>query len=131
MDIPFNEADDRAASSTPGPGDLSVFDRTFPARVAVLMRSRPIAEAAASAARQDWPDATYDVATFALAAIDPVIAQQGFDDEATYQVVIEGLAALAHRAAPARPADEHLRVAKYALDALLKPAAWIRSTASC
>ncbi|MFB6889227.1 hypothetical protein ACFCX4_07930 [Kitasatospora sp. NPDC056327] len=122
MDIPFDEADGRGTSSMPGPGDLSVFDRTFPARVAVLMRSRPIAEAAAGAVRQDWPDDTYDVATFALAAIDLVIAQQGFEDEATYQAVTEGLATLARRAASGRPPDEHLKVARYTLDALLNRA---------
>src|SRR6184192_3644577 len=91
------------ASATTGPhamADLSVFDRTFPARVAVLMRSRPITEAIVAASRQDWPESTYDIATFALAAIDLIIAQQGFEEEATYDDVVAGLTTLARRAAP-------------------------------
>ncbi|MFC1421108.1 hypothetical protein [Streptacidiphilus cavernicola] len=59
------------------------------------------------------------MATFALVAIDRVIAQQGFEDEATYSEVADAIAALARRAAPDRPAEEHQRVAAYTADALL------------
>ncbi|MGV9369808.1 hypothetical protein [Micromonospora tulbaghiae] len=106
-------------SQSPASAELSVFDRTFPARVAVLMRSRPITEAIVAANRQDWPAATYDVATFALAAIDLVIAQQGFAEEATYDDVVDGLTMLARRTAPERPASEHRRIGEYTVDALL------------
>jgi hypothetical protein len=106
-------------SAPPATGDLSVFDRTFPARVAVLMRSRPIAEAIAAASRQDWPEATYDVATFALTAIDLVIAEQGFEEEATYEDVVGALTTLARRATPDRPPSEHRRVAEFTVGALL------------
>lgn len=100
-------------------GEPSVIDATFPARVAALLRSRPIAEASASAPRQDWPDAVYDIATFALAAIDMIISRQGFEDETTYPEVAAALAALAHKAAPERSAEEHHKVACYTLDSLL------------
>lgn len=96
-----------------------VLDPSFPSRVAVLMRSRPITDAASAAVRQDWPEYTYDVATLALAAIEMVIAQQGFETEVTYEEVRDGLTIIASRAAANRPFDEHARVAAYVLDALL------------
>jgi hypothetical protein len=105
-----------------GSGGLSAFDRTFPARVAVLMRSRPLTEAMVAAMRQDWPPSTYDVATLALAAIDLVIAQQGFDEEATYDGVVDALVTLARRSAVDRPGGEHRRVAEFTVDALLNRA---------
>ena len=119
MDELFDMAAGSAVTGAPMSAELSVFDRTFPARVAVLMRSRPITEAIVTANRQDWPASTYDVATFALAAIDLVIAQQGFDEEATYDDVVAGLTTLARRAAPDRPAPEHRRVGEFTVDALL------------
>ncbi|WP_144386684.1 hypothetical protein [Streptomyces sp. SAJ15] len=122
MNLPFDQIDEATARSAAGGAELPMFDPTFPARVAVLMRSRPIADAAAGGVRQDWPDATYDVATLALAAIDMIIARQGFEDEASYRDVIAGLADLARRAAPGRSVDEHEKVAAYTLDALLNRA---------
>ena len=119
MDELFDLASGPAVSGSPASADLSVFDRTFPARVAVLMRSRPITETIVGANRQEWPAATYDVATFALAAIDLVIAQQGFAEEATYDDVVDGLTTLARRTALERPASEHRRVGEYTVDALL------------
>jgi hypothetical protein len=108
-----------AVRGAPATAELSVFDRTFPARVAVLMRSRPITEAIVGASRQEWPAGSYDIATFALAAIDLVIAEQGFEEEATYDEVVDGLAGLARRSAPDRPGAEHRRVGEYTVDALL------------
>ncbi|GLI01546.1 hypothetical protein Pa4123_68220 [Phytohabitans aurantiacus] len=119
MDELFDLPGGTAVSGAPVSAQLSAFDRTFPARVAVLMRSRPIIEAIIAANRQDWPAATYDIATFALAAIDLVIAQQGFAEEATYDEVVEGLSTLARRSAPERPVSEHRRVGEYTVDALL------------
>jgi len=119
VDALFDAPTGSAAPAPIAMSELSVFDRTFPARVAVLMRSRPITEAIVAASRQDWLEATYDVATFALTAIDLVIAQQGFDEEATYDDVVGGLTTLARRAAPGQPASEHRRVAEFTLDALL------------
>ncbi|WP_030436666.1 hypothetical protein [Actinoplanes subtropicus] len=119
MDELFSLPGGPALSGSPAPAELSVFDRTFPARVAVLMRSRPITEAIVAANRQDWPAATYDIATFALAAIDLVIARQGFAEEATYAEVVDGLTVLARRAAPERTPAEHRRVGEYTVDALL------------
>ncbi|MGK5682272.1 hypothetical protein [Actinoplanes sp. URMC 104] len=119
MDDLFDLPSGSAVSGSPAPAELSVFDPTFPARVAVLMRSRPITEAIVAANRQEWPAATYDVATFALAAIDLAIAQQGFAEEATYNDVVGGLTTLARRTAPERPASEHRRIGEHTVDALL------------
>ena len=117
---PTNPTPARSAHlTTPAQG---VFDPTFPARVAVLLRSRPITDAASGADRQDWPEDTYDVPTLALAAIDLVIAQQGFEHEATYEEVLGGLTSIAGRSAPIRAADEHARVAAFVLDSLLNRA---------
>lgn len=123
----FDEAAPDAAVALPRLGydtvaSQGVSDRSFPERVAALQRSRPIADAVSASDRQDWPEDTYDVATFALAAIDLVISQQGFEDEATYEDVLVGLVTLAERAAPGRPAEEHRRVAKFTIDALLNRA---------
>ncbi len=96
-----------------------VADPSFPARVAALLRSRPLAEAVAAAERHDWPADTYDIATFGLAAIDVVIARQGFEEEATYGDVLGGLIGLARRAAPDRPGEEHEDVAMFVLDHVL------------
>jgi hypothetical protein len=119
MDELFDLPGGSTVPGSPALAELSVFDRTFPARVAVLMRSRPITEAIVAANRQDWPAGTYDLATFALAAIDLVIAQQGFEEEATYDDVVNGLTTLARRTAPDRPPSEHHRVGEYTVDALL------------
>ncbi len=100
-------------------GGRDVTDRSFPSRVAALLRSRPIADIAASGARQDWPAETYDFVTFALSAIDLVTAHQGFEDEATYQDVVASLTDLARQAAPGRPRAEHARVARHTVDGLL------------
>lgn len=96
-----------------------VLDRSFPVRVAALLRSRPIADLVAGASRQEWPSDTYDPATLALASIDLVIAHQGFEYETTYADVVAELERLARKAAPHRPAEEHRRVARYTVDGLL------------
>ena len=97
-------------------------DASFPARVAALLRSRPLSEAAFNADRQGWPEHVYDIPSFALAAIDTVIASQGFEEESTYEQVITALVALASRAAPERPSAEHHKVAAYTVDSLLNRA---------
>jgi len=51
VDELFDLASGPAVSGSPASAELSVFDRTFPARVAVLMRSRPITEAIVGANR--------------------------------------------------------------------------------
>jgi len=60
----------------------AVFDAAFSGRVRALLRTRPLAEADRN--RQAWSDQQYDTSTLALAAIDAIIARQGFDDELTY-----------------------------------------------
>ncbi len=97
----------------------AVFDESFGERVRALLRARPVADAADNATRQSWGAHGYDVVTLALAAIDTVIARQGFDNEVTYDEVIAGLGALAGNVRPERPADEHSAVARYVVDSLL------------
>jgi hypothetical protein len=97
----------------------AVFEASFGDRVRALLRVRPVADAADNATRQSWGESDYDVVTLSLAAIDSVIARQGFDDEATYDEVVSGLAALAAAAHPECSFDEHCAVARYVVDALL------------
>ncbi|WP_427885590.1 hypothetical protein ACQHIV_24865 [Kribbella sp. GL6] len=96
-----------------------MFDSSFGGRVRALLRHRPLAEAADNAGRQTWGAHSYDVVTLALAAIDSVIARQGFDDEVTYDEVVAGLSALAAAAHPEYPVEEHEQVARYVVDSLL------------
>ena len=56
----FDLPDGPAARGVAAMADLSVFERTFPARVAVLMRSQPITGAIVGANRQEWPAGTCD-----------------------------------------------------------------------
>ncbi|MEV6040749.1 hypothetical protein AB0L65_57245 [Nonomuraea sp. NPDC052116] len=97
----------------------AVFEESFGDRVRALLRARPVADAADNAARQMWGGCEYDVVTLALAAIDAVIAKQGFDHEVTYDEAVAGLAVLAAGAHPERSIDEHDAVARYVVDALL------------
>lgn len=97
----------------------TVLDPTFAGRVAVLMRSRPIADAWAASGYHGIPEGTYDIATLTLAAIDQVISQQGFEEEATYEEVVAFLAGLAATAAPGRPGEEHIKVAQFTVNYLL------------
>jgi hypothetical protein len=121
--FPDNEPAPQSRSAYSGTAAIQgVAETSFPARVAALLRSRPIADAADGASRQDWPEDAYDISTLSLAAIDLVIAQQGFEHEMTYEDVLVGLTALARRASPNRPADEHHRVATFVIDALLNRA---------
>lgn len=102
-----------AVSGPPALVGLSVFERTFPARIAVLMRSRPDHRGDRGREPAGLAAATYDIATFALAAIDLVVAQQGFEEEPTYDDVVNGLTTLAWRTAPQRPAA-HRAVCQHA-----------------
>ncbi len=123
MQFLFDVTDTRTPATRPKPAPRdAVVDRSFPTRVAALLRSRPIADLATNARHQDWPADTYDVPTLALAAIDLVIAQQGLEFEATYADVVTALTSLAAKAALDRPAPEHAKVARYAVDGLLNRA---------
>ncbi|TCC51520.1 hypothetical protein E0H73_41115 [Kribbella pittospori] len=101
------------------PVGRAVFDGSFGERVRALLRVRPVADAADNASRQAWGERAYDVVTLALAAIDSVIARQGFDDEVTHDEVVAALQSLTAAAHPERPFDEHRSVARYVVDALL------------
>jgi hypothetical protein len=113
VDELFDQPGGPAVPGSSALAELPVFARTFPAWVAVLMRSRPITEAIVAVDRQNWPAATYNIGTFTLAAIDLAIAQQGFEEEATYDEGANGLAAPARRTAPDRPASEPRHVGEY------------------
>lgn len=101
------------------PTDLSVYEPSFPARVAAFLRFAPIIEMVRAARHKEWPPETYDMVTLALAVIDMVAARQGLDLEATRADVHAAVRDLARRAAPERPAEEHLEVGVFVVDALL------------
>lgn len=101
---------------------LSVYEPSFPARVAAFLRFAPIIETVRAARHKEWPPDTYDVVTLALAVIDMVVARQGLDLEATRGDVHAAVRELACRAAPDRPAEEHSEVGAFVLDALLNRA---------
>ena len=101
------------------PGGLSVYEASFPPRVAAFLRYSPVIEAAQAARRRDWADGAYDVVTLALTAIDLVVSRQGFEEEATRGDVVSALTGLAALAAPDRAAEEHADVARFVIDYLL------------
>ena len=70
------------------PGGLSVYEASFPARVAAFLRYSPVIEAAQTARRRGWADGAYDIVTLALTAIDLVVSRQGFEEEATRADVV-------------------------------------------
>jgi hypothetical protein len=101
------------------PGGLSVYEASFPARVAAFLRYSPVIEAAQVARRRGWSDGAYDIVTLALTAIDLVVSRQGFEEEATRADVVSALTGLAALAAPDRTAEEHADVARFVIDFLL------------
>jgi hypothetical protein len=80
------------------PGGLSVYEASFPPRVAAFLRYSPVIEAA----QTGWADGAYDIVTLALTAIDLVVSRQGFEEEATRADVVSALTGLAALAAPDR-----------------------------
>lgn len=115
------ESPDDDPGALPGdrPGGLSVYEESFPARVAAFLRYSPVIEAAQAALRRDWASGGYDVVTLALTAIDLVVSRQGFEEEATRDDVMSALGGLAALAAPDRPPEEHADVARFVVDFLL------------
>src|ERR1035438_5549481 len=101
------------------PGGLSVYEASFPARVAAFLRYSPVIEAAQAARRRGWADGAYDIVTLALTAMDLVVSRQGFEEEATRADVVSALTGLAALAAPDRTAEEHADVARFVIDFLL------------
>ena len=101
------------------PGGLSVYEASFPARVAAFLRYSPVIEAAQAARRRGWSDGAYDIVTLALTAIDLVVSRQGFEEEATRTDVVSALTGLAVLAAPDRTAEEHADVTRFVIDFLL------------
>lgn len=99
------------------PTGRAVFDDAFSGRVRALLRTRPLAEADRN--RQAWSDQQYDMSTLALAAIDAIIARQGFDDELTYDQAADVLIRLVAASHPDQPRAEHEHVARYVIDTLL------------
>jgi hypothetical protein len=95
----------------------AVFDAAFGERVRALLRTRPLS--GADNGRHPWAEQRYDLPTLALAAIDAIIARQGFDDEVTYDQAAAALVTLAGASHPQRPGEEHEQVAAHVLDTLL------------
>ncbi|MFE9101961.1 hypothetical protein [Actinomadura geliboluensis] len=131
MDSLFEEEEEPASLPDAMPRDLppesestelSVYEPSFPARVAAFLRFAPIIETVRAARHKEWPPDTYDIVTLALAVIDMVVARQGLDLEATRDDVLAAVRELAHRAAPDRPDEEHREVGVFVLDAMLNRA---------
>ena len=101
------------------PGGLSVYEASFPPRVAAFLRYSPVIEAAQAARRRGWADGVYDIVTLALTAIDLVVSRQGFEEEATRADVVSVLTGLAALAGPDRTPEEHADVARFVIDFLL------------
>ena len=101
------------------PGGLSVYEASFPPRVAAFLRYSPVIEAAQAARRRGWADGVYDIVTLALTAIDLVVSRQGFEEEATRADVVSVLTGLAALAAPDSTPEEHADVARFVIDFLL------------
>lgn len=112
----------RAVTAVPPggrPGGLSVYEASFPPRVAAFLRYSPVIEAAQAARRRGWADGVYDIVTLALTAIDLVVSRQGFEEEATRADVVSALTGLTALAAPDRTPEEHADVARFVIDFLL------------
>jgi hypothetical protein len=101
------------------PSGLSVYEASFPARVAAFLRYSPVIEAAQAARRREWAEGAYDIVTLALTAIDLVVSRQGFEEEATRTDIVSALTELAALASPHRTAEEHADVARFVIDFLL------------
>lgn len=118
------EPDDRdlLASDTVGstlvPTSL-VTEPGFVRRVTVLAHSAPLHALESREGWQSFTEDRYDLRTLALAAIDLVAAQQGLEDEATAEDVLNLLAHLAGQAAPDADPDEPQSVARFVLKELL------------
>jgi hypothetical protein len=95
----------------------AVFDAAFGERVRALLRARPLT--ASDTGRAVWAEHRYDLPTLALAAIDAIIARQGFADELTYDEAVAALSRLARVSHPHRPDNEHEQVAFHVVDTLL------------
>lgn len=129
MDPMFGGFDESAAATPPesvvlsGGDELSVYESSFPSRVAAFLRFSPIVETAQAARRRgDWAADAYDIVTLCLAAIDFVVSRQGFEFEVTRAELLAMLTRLAELAAPDQPAAEHQAVANFVVEALLNDA---------
>ncbi|MFJ8077044.1 hypothetical protein ACIQ7Q_24665 [Streptomyces sp. NPDC096176] len=96
-----------------------VSDPSFVRRSTVLARSSPLHRLDLRQAWQQFPAGVYDPRTLALAALEAVMHQQGLDEEATTEAVVEFLVELAREAAPGRDGNEHDAVARFVLRELL------------
>lgn len=96
-----------------------VSDPGFVRRSTVLARSSPLHRLDLRQAWQQFPAGVYDPRTLALAALEAVMHQQGLEQEATTEAVVEFLVELAGRAAPGRDDEEHRAVARFVLRELL------------
>ncbi|WP_327167147.1 hypothetical protein [Streptomyces subrutilus] len=111
-------------AATPGHSDTGgwkalVSDAGFVRRSTVLARSSPLHRLDLRQAWQQFPAGLYDPRTLALAALEAVMHQQGLEQEATTEAVVEFLMELACEAAPGRDHCEHEAVARFVLRELL------------
>jgi hypothetical protein len=111
------------------PGGLSVYEASFPPRVAAFLRYSPVIEAAQAARRRGWADEVYDIVTLGLTAIDLVVSRQGFEEEATRADVVSALTGLP-RAGELLASGEKIAQEHLGLQTLLRDSTLIAGLAS-
>jgi hypothetical protein len=109
--------DQRRLLSRMGVGGVA--DISFTKRLRAMLPSAPVHRLSHITGWRDWGEAPYDPRALSIAAIDAVIARQGIGVGLEYDDLVLDIAQLARLAAPGRPEDESLDVAKYVVDGLL------------
>nr|WP_208407897.1 hypothetical protein [Amycolatopsis granulosa] len=95
-------------------------DEGLARRLKALACTAPLHDLDARKAKLDWADATvYQMAEIALHTIDLVTIAMDFDTGAGHDDVVRRLQPFIAAQAPQRPAEEHLRVARWVLDNLI------------
>ncbi|MGI6876558.1 MULTISPECIES: hypothetical protein [Amycolatopsis] len=95
-------------------------DEGLARRLKALACTAPLHDLDARKSKLDWADATvYQMAEIALHTIDLVTIAMDFDTGANHDDVVRRLQPFIAAQAPRRPAEEHLRVARWVLDNLI------------
>ena len=95
-------------------------DEGLARRLKALACTAPLHDLDARKSKLDWADATvYQMAEIALHTIDLVTIAMDFDTGADHDDVVRRLQPFIAAQAPRRPAEEHLRVARWVLDNLI------------
>ncbi|MEV1007080.1 hypothetical protein [Streptomyces sp. NPDC049881] len=107
----------RAPLGRPAPGPAA--DEGLARRLRALACTAPLHDLDVRKANLAGEYSTYSMAEVALAAIDAVTLAMDFDTGADHELVVARLLPRVAAQAPARPAAEHERVARWVLDNLI------------